>query len=203
VILIFHLVGTAMELFKTAQGSWIYPEQSVLRIGEVPLFSGFMYACVGSYIARAWRVFDIRMTGYPPIWTTWVLAIAAYVNFFTHHFGPDIRLGLFALSAVLFGRTWFHFRVDREYRAMPFLLGAALVSLFIWIAENLGTSANAWIYPSQRHGWTMVPIHKIGAWYLLMLLSFVLVSAVHPPQGLRPTCGSRTPGTGPAGRGRS
>ena len=38
---------------------------------------------------------------------------------------------------------------------------------------------------------------------LLMLLSFVLVSAVHPPQGLRPTCGSRTPGTGPAGRGRS
>ena len=53
VILIFHVVGTIMEIFKTAQGSWIYPEESVLRIGGVPLFSGFMYACIGSYIARA------------------------------------------------------------------------------------------------------------------------------------------------------
>ncbi|WP_139031482.1 DUF817 family protein, partial [Bradyrhizobium sp. ORS 375] len=41
VILIYHLVGTAMELFKTATGSWIYPEPSLIRIGGVPLFSGF------------------------------------------------------------------------------------------------------------------------------------------------------------------
>ncbi len=27
VILIFHLVGTGMELFKTAMGSWIYPRK--------------------------------------------------------------------------------------------------------------------------------------------------------------------------------
>ena len=60
VILIFHVVGTVMELFKTAAGSWIYPEPSVLRIGAVPLFSGFMYAAVGSYIARVWRIFDFR-----------------------------------------------------------------------------------------------------------------------------------------------
>ena len=26
VILMFHVVGTGMELFKTAAGSWIYPE---------------------------------------------------------------------------------------------------------------------------------------------------------------------------------
>ena len=39
VILVFHLVGTIMELFKTAAGSWIYPEPSLLRIGEVPMFS--------------------------------------------------------------------------------------------------------------------------------------------------------------------
>ena len=51
IILIFHIVGTVMELFKTAAGSWIYPEASVLHIGAVPLFSGFMYAAVGSYIA--------------------------------------------------------------------------------------------------------------------------------------------------------
>src|SRR3546814_2214313 len=47
VILIFHIVGTVMELFKTAAGSWQYPEASLLHIGAVPLFSGFMYAAVG------------------------------------------------------------------------------------------------------------------------------------------------------------
>ena len=52
VILIFHVVGTVMEIFKTGAGSWIYPEPSLLRIGGVPLFSGFMYAAVGSYLAR-------------------------------------------------------------------------------------------------------------------------------------------------------
>ena len=43
VIFIFHVVGTAMEIFKTSVGSWIYPELSVLRIAGVPLFTGFMY----------------------------------------------------------------------------------------------------------------------------------------------------------------
>ncbi|NBU25348.1 MAG: DUF817 family protein, partial [Gammaproteobacteria bacterium] len=105
VILVFHVVGTVMEIFKTAQGSWSYPEESVLRIGGVPLFSGFMYACVGSYIARATRLFDLRYIGHPPLWTTWVLALLAYVNFFTHHYTTDMRLGLFALSGVIFGRA--------------------------------------------------------------------------------------------------
>ena len=48
VIIAFHFVGTVMELFKTRMGSWSYPEPSLLRIGDVPLFSGFMYAAVGS-----------------------------------------------------------------------------------------------------------------------------------------------------------
>jgi hypothetical protein len=79
----------------------------------VPLFSGFMYAAVGSYIARIQRIFDIRVRHYPPLWTTWVLAAAIYVNFFAHHWLPDIRLGLFVLTAVLFGRGWFYFTPDR------------------------------------------------------------------------------------------
>ena len=57
VILVFHAVGTGMEVFKTAMGSWSYPEASFVRLGGVPLFTGFMYAAVGSYIARAWRLF--------------------------------------------------------------------------------------------------------------------------------------------------
>ncbi len=182
VILIFHVVGTVMEIFKTAQGSWIYPEESVLRIGGVPLFSGFMYACVGSYIARIWRLFDVRFVNYPPAWTTWVLAILAYVNFFTHHYVIDIRNGLFAFSVLIFWRTWFVFTPDKSPRPMPMLVGALLVSLFIWFAENLGTFAAAWVYPSQRDGWRVVPLEKMGAWYLLMLLSFVLVTLVHKPE---------------------
>lgn len=182
VILIFHIVGTGMELFKTAHGSWIYPEASLLRIGGVPLFSGFMYAAIGSYIARIWRMFDIRFSRYPPIWATWVLAVAAYINFFSHHYVPDIRLGLFALSAVLFFPGVFYFTVDVKPRRMPMLLGLILVSLFIWFAENAGTFANAWTYPSQSQGWRMVPFEKLGAWYLLMILSLVLVTIVRKPE---------------------
>ncbi len=181
VIFIFHVVGTVMEIFKTAHGSWIYPEQSLLRIGGVPLFTGFMYACVGSYVARAWRLFDFTFIRYPPFWSAWILAGLAYLNFFTHHYGPDIRLGLFALSAVLFGRTWIVFKPDETPRRMPLIVGLLLVSVFIWLAENLGTAAGAWIYPSQKNGWSMVSVEKIGAWYLLMLISFVLVSLVHRP----------------------
>lgn len=178
VILIFHVVGTMMELFKTAAGSWIYPEPSLLRIGAVPLFSGFMYAAVGSYIARVWRGFDFCFSGYPPRWTTYLLCAAIYVNFFAHHYGPDIRLLLFGLTAVLFWQTKVHFRPLAEFRSMPLLLGFGLVALFIWFAENLGTFARAWTYPSQSDGWHMVSITKLGSWYLLMIISFVLVSIV-------------------------
>jgi uncharacterized membrane protein YoaT (DUF817 family) len=65
---------------------------------------------------------------------------------------------------------------------MPLLLGFLLVALFIWIAENVGTWSRAWIYPRQANGWTPVSISKLGAWYLLMIISFVLVSFVHTPR---------------------
>ncbi|WP_374574085.1 DUF817 domain-containing protein [Phenylobacterium sp.] len=182
VILAFHVVGTVMEVFKTAHGSWIYPEPNILRIGGVPLFSGFMYASVGSYIVRAWRIFEFRFVRYPPAWTTWLMAVLAYANFFTHHYLPDIRWGLFAFCALIFGRAWIVYTPDLKPRRMPLLLAGVLAAFFIWIAENLGTFASAWIYPSQRHGWAMVSFAKIGSWYLLINLSFVLVTLVRRPQ---------------------
>ncbi len=182
VILIFHIVGTIMELFKTAHGSWIYPEASILRIGGVPLFSGFMYAAVGSYIARIWRIFDFRFSHYPPTAITYGLGIAIYVNFFAHHWLPDIRILLFAGLALLFWRTRIWFRVWRDYRWMPLLVGQFLVATFIWFAENIGTFAKAWSYPNQQEGWHMVSPEKLGAWMLLMYISFVLVALVHKPQ---------------------
>ena len=182
VIFLFHIAGTIMELFKTAHGSWIYPEESVLRIGAVPLFSGFMYAAVGSYIARVQRIFHIRVRRYPPLWATWALAAAIYVNFFAHHWLPDVRIGLFAATAALFGPGVFYFTTDRKRRAMPLLLGYFLVALFIWFAENLGTFGRAWVYPGQEAGWEIVSLAKLGSWFLLMIISVVLVSLVRRPQ---------------------
>ena len=179
VILAFHVVGTVMELFKTAYGSWIYPEPSLLRIGDVPLFSGFMYAAVGSYLARVWRIFEMRFEPYPRALWTQLLAVAVYVNFFAHHWLPDVRLALFVAIALLFWRTRACFTVWRERRWMPLLAGWLLIALFIWFAENIGTFARAWAYPGQQDGWAMVSPAKLGAWYLLMYISFVLVATVH------------------------
>ena len=182
VIFVFHVVGTAMEVFKTSMGSWIYPEPSLLRIAGVPLFTGFMYAAIGSYIARAWRLFDFRFTHHPPLWALVLLALGIYVNFFTHHYVPDARVLLFALTAALFGRCWIHFKVWRVHRRMPLLLGFGLVALFIWIAENIGTFTAAWMYPHQRVAWSLVSLGKLGAWFLLMIISYVLVALVNRPQ---------------------
>ncbi|WP_229727021.1 DUF817 domain-containing protein [Sphingomonas alpina] len=181
-ILIFHVVGTIMEIFKTAHGSWVYPEPSLLRIGGVPLFSGFMYAAVGSYIARVWRIFDFRYDHFPSRWMTIALATAIYINFFAHHWLPDARLLLFAATAILFWRTRVWFQPFRKARSMPLLIGWFLVALFIWFAENIGTYTRAWAYPSQKAEWSMVSPQKLGAWYLLMIISFVLVSLLHRPE---------------------
>lgn len=179
VIVLFHVTGTLMELFKTATGSWLYPGPSILHIGGVPLFTGFMYASVGSYIARAWRLFEFRFTRHPRWSHTALLAAAIYLNFFADHYGCDFRWLLFAGAAWLFGPCWVHFRVRRRYRRMPLLLGFVLVALFIWFAENLGTFTRAWMYPSQHRAWHLVPPEKIGSWLLLMIISYVMVSALY------------------------
>jgi uncharacterized membrane protein YoaT (DUF817 family) len=182
VILIFHVVGTGMEIFKTSAGSWMYPEPSFFRIGGVPLFSGFMYACVGSYMTRILRIFDIRFTRWPRFWMTVLLCAGIYANFFTHHFILDLRYGLFALTGLLFWRAKMHYRVLRGWHAMPMLVAFLLTSFFIWFAENIGTWSRAWVYPNQMDGWSNVSLGKLGSWYLLMILSVVLITWVHRPR---------------------
>jgi len=185
VIFIFHVVGTVMEIFKTHMGSWEYPEHNLIRIGGVPLFSGFMYSAVGSYIARVWRIFGFRFTFYPARGWATLLCVLIYVNFFTHHYIWDMRPLLFAMTAVLFWRTRIYFKPDRTYFYMPLLLGWTLVALFIWFAENFGSFSHVWIYPNQIAAWHLVPISKIGAWFLLMIISFVLVTLIHGDEELR------------------
>jgi len=62
---------------------------------------------------------------------------------------------------------------------MPLMLGLFLVALFIWLAENVATYANIWIYPNQTSGWEMVSVAKLSSWFLLMLISFVLITTVN------------------------
>ena len=181
VIFLYHVTGTVMEIFKVHMGSWAYPEPALIQIAGVPLFSGFLYASVGSFMARTIRIFDMRFTHYPPTWLTGLLAVAIYANFFAHHYLPDIRYLLFAATVVIFWRVNIHFTTDRTTLAMPLTVAAFLSSLFLWIAENIGTITGTWIYPSQKV-WHMVSFGKLGSWYLLLYVSFVLVTIVLRPK---------------------
>lgn len=185
VILLFHVTGTAMEWFKVHAGSWAYPEPGIFRILDVPLFSGFMYASVGSYMARVIRIFDMRFAPYPPFWLTVLLAAAIYVNFFAHHFLPDIRIALFVATVLIFGRTRIWFRIHDHDWWMPLPLAAFLSSFALWLAENIGTATGTWLYNGQSPD-HIVSFAKLGSWYLLLFVAFVTVTlvtraALYPP----------------------
>ncbi|TPW70295.1 DUF817 domain-containing protein [Schumannella sp. 10F1B-5-1] len=182
VIVLFHVVGTVMELFKTGVGSWEYELDGVLHLGSVPLYTGFMYAAVGSYMVRVVRLFDLRFTGYPPRWLAGLIAALIYLNFFAQHWTTDLRWALLTVVIVLFLPTTMHVRVWRRGFRMPVLLAFALVALFIWFAENIGTASGAWLYPDQQAGWHLVTPVKIVSWFLLMMISVALVTWVSPPQ---------------------
>ncbi|WP_036508765.1 DUF817 domain-containing protein [Nocardioides sp. URHA0020] len=182
VICAFHLLGLGLELFKVHVGSWSYPGEAVTKVAGVPLFAGFMYAAVGSYLCQAWRRFDLRVTRYPAIATA-LVAAGIYANFFTHHWILDLRVALALLGLVVLRRSMVHFTVgDVRYR-MPLALSFALIGLFLWLAENAATYLEAWQYPGQEQSWQPVHAAKIGAWALLVTMSFVLVATVKAQEG--------------------
>jgi uncharacterized membrane protein YoaT (DUF817 family) len=180
VVLLFHVVGTVMEVFKTHMGSWSYEQSGVLVVLGVPLFSGFMYGAVGSYMVRVHRLFGLRFDRYPRQWLLAIVAAGVYLNFFAHHFVWDARYVLLALVLLLFARTTMHVRIHRTMLRMPVLLAMGLVALFIWLAENVATWAGAWSYPAQAAAWHPVAPTKIVAWLLLMVISVALVTWVYP-----------------------
>jgi uncharacterized membrane protein YoaT (DUF817 family) len=199
VIVLFHVVGTVMELFKTGVGAWVYPGAGVLHLGAVPLYSGFMYAAVGSYLVRVYRLSDLRFTRYPRRWATAIVAAAIYVNFFSHHWIVDLRWVLLAAVLLLFGPCVMHFRVFRRELRMPLVAAFGLVAVFIWLAENLATFGGAWAYPDQLDAWHFVTPAKIVSWFLLMIISVVLVAWVYPPRvpELAASAARTDPPTGP------
>ncbi len=108
-----------------------------------------------------------------------LLVAAIYFNFFSHHYLPDASWILLLLTVFLFWKTTIYFKVVKTLRHMPLLLGWFMVALFIWIAENVANYANIWIYPNQSLEWQLVSISKLFSWYMLMLLSFVLITIIN------------------------
>lgn len=178
VIFLFHIIGFMLELYKTnpAIGSWSYPEEAFFKIATVPLFSGFMYAAVGSYISLSWKQMRLSLENAPSYLLSVALSVLIYLNFFTHHFLPDFRYALILAVFVLFFRTRVYFTVIEKRRWMPMNLAFVLIAFFIWIAENISTYYGAWKYPDQIHVWTLVGFGKISSWSLLVIVSFIIVA---------------------------
>jgi len=180
VLSLFHLIGMGLELYKTSPSvrSWSYPEHAFFHLRTVPLYSGFMYASVASYIMQAWRHFSLRITAFPNFWMAVGVSAAIYINFFTNHYLYDVRWFLSAAVIALFWKTRVHFTVLVAERKMPLVLSFFLIGFFIWIAENIGTFFGAWVYPNQARQWAIVGPAKISSWMLLVIISFIIVAAL-------------------------
>ncbi|MFD2673245.1 DUF817 domain-containing protein [Marinicrinis sediminis] len=176
VITVFHLIGLGLELFKVHMGSWAYPEEAWSKVGGVPLYSGFMYASVASYICQSWRRLDLKWQHWPGSWLTVMLGTAIYVNFFTHHIFYDLRWWITAALCLLFYRTYVHYRVGQHRYRMHAIVSYLLIAFFIWLAENISTFLGAWKYPDQELSWRMVHWGKYSSWFLLVSISVMIVA---------------------------
>ncbi|MED0987735.1 DUF817 domain-containing protein [Bacillus paramycoides] len=178
VISVFHVIGLLLEVFKVHVGSWSYPEEAWTKVFGVPLYSGFMYASVASYICQAWHRFHLRMNNWPKyIWTI-PLGVMIYFNFFTHHFILDFRWILTILLFIVFAKTYVTFTVRNTTYKMPLPFSFLLIGFFIWIAENIATFLGAWQYPDQQDSWSLVHIGKISSWFLLVVISIMIVAQI-------------------------
>ncbi|WP_213513768.1 DUF817 domain-containing protein [Paenibacillus montaniterrae] len=178
VITVFHLIGLALELFKVHMGSWSYPGEGYSKLFGVPLYSGFMYASVASYLCQAWRRLKVELIRWPSFWLVVCLAAAIYLNFFTHHYWIDVRWWLSGLVIIVFWRTWVIYEVNGTRYRMPLALSFVLIGFFIWVAENIATFFGAWQYPNQTEAWNLVHLSKVSSWLLLVIVSFLIVASL-------------------------
>ncbi|REJ11828.1 MAG: DUF817 domain-containing protein [Paenibacillaceae bacterium] len=197
VIALFHLIGLALEIFKVHMGSWSYPEPGYFKIFGVPLYSGFMYASVASYMCQAWRRLRLELVKWPPFPLVVPLAAAIYLNFFTHHYWVDIRWWLTGLVFIVFWRSRVLFEVNGSRYRMPVALSFVLIGFFIWVAENIATFFGAWQYPDQAGAWRLVHTGKLSSWFLLVIVSFLIVATLKLVKGGRSRTARTWSGEGP------
>lgn len=177
-ICLFHCVGLFLELFKTSNAiqAWSYTDFAYTKIGNVPLFSGFMYAAVGSYMIQSWRLLDLRVKNHPPYWLAWTIAILIYANFFTRHAIGDFRWYIAAAALGIYARTTVDFRPIDRWRTMPLILAFVLIGFFVWLAENISTFFGIWKYPHQMGAWDRVHLGTWSSWSLLVVMTFTIVA---------------------------
>lgn len=177
VIALFHIMAMIMEIFLTHPqiASWQYPQPAIFKLYTVPLFAGFMYSAVGSFFARSLRLYQVSFKLLPRFANMLILALCSYINFMSKFFIYDFRYLLFLWSLVIFWPTKIQFKLQHHQFQLPMLPVLLVLAFLIWVAENISTFYKIWLYPSQVDAWHMVGWGKLGSWYLLLLLSLVLV----------------------------
>lgn len=151
---IFILCGIGLECFKLSHSNWSY------TAALFPSYVPFLYAAVASYAREARSSWRLECWHRPNAWK-W-LALAMYINFFTLHYIPDIRWGLFLAVILVCFKT---------PKTLLFLLGSATL---LWIAENLGTYIGAWKYPNQHKVWELVEFSKWFSWLFFFATCFAI-----------------------------
>ncbi|KLV18829.1 DUF817 domain-containing protein [Bacillus altitudinis] len=186
VICLFHVIGIGLEIYKVHMGSWSYPEEAYTKIFGVPLYSGFMYASVASYIYQALTRLRVKVNAWPHPYLSIGISLCIYLNFFTHHWIYDLRWWLTLLLVVVFRKTTVSFQVGSSTFRMPLVISFLLIGFFIWVAENVTTFLGAWQYPNQQHAWSLVHLGKISSWFLLVVISIVLVIEQRKQKNVQP-----------------
>ena len=179
-IAIFHAMGLMMELIKVKNGGWSYPEHCVTKVAGVPLFSGFMYASVGSFVLELTK--RLGVTQLPHRGLLIGLFVALYGNFISNLWYPDLKLFLLAVLTVALWRA--------RLGAMPLLPLFPAVGVTVWVAENWATAFGIWRYPRQANGWVPVPPDKLLSWTALAAVSFLLLAV---SRGRQPAPDDRPP----------
>lgn len=176
VVAIFHLLGLLLEIYKVNQGSWSYPEPSVLSIAGAPLYSGFMHASVASYMCLAWKKLELRSTDWPSPLISLSTAALVYAQFFFPNWPAIVRIAMLVVVCLIFVRSQVHYTVISQRWRMPMPSAFLLIGFMIWIAENIATYFGAWKYPYQLEFWQPVHAMKIVSWTLLMMVSLAIVA---------------------------
>lgn len=176
VVTIFHLIGLSMELIEVSiNGSWSYTSTGFFYIATVPIFTGFMYASVGSYMAKEFKLLNLKCINMPSNKVLIIFSILIYANFILNNHIYDFRYFLILATFIIYSKVTLYFSpTNREYKFnLP--LAFILIGFFIWIAENISTYLGIWSYPNQIPIWHMVHFSKITSWMLLSIVSFNLV----------------------------
>jgi len=175
IIMIYHVIWFAMEAFKVWVWSREYQDTWFFTALNVPLFSGFMYSAVGSFLFQWYKLLRLRFSHFPSFVHIIPIAILIYINFFTHHYLPDIRYILIVAICLVARRTVAHIIINKKHFSMPVLLWLFFCWFFLRVAENIATYLQVRVYPNQLWGRALVSFHKIIAWFLLFIVSTVIV----------------------------